>query len=64
MIWKVAKLFAQSKILATFAVELFDSKTQQNAENRTVSNSLLLLLKYLAKSLFLKRLYQTVVNLK
>ncbi len=27
MIWKVAKLFAQSKILATFAVELFDSKT-------------------------------------
>lgn len=44
--------------------ELFDSIAQQNAENRTVSKSLLLSLKYSVKCLFLKRLYQTVENLK
>lgn len=43
---------------------LFDSITPQIAENRTVANSLLLFLKYSAKCLFLKWLYQTVENLK
>lgn len=44
--------------------ELFDSKTLQNAENRTVSNSLPLYLKQIAKSLILKWLYQAIENLK
>ena len=44
--------------------ELFDSIAPQNAENRTVANSLLLFLKYSAKCLFLKWLCQTVENLK
>ena len=47
-----------------FWKELFDSTAPQNAENRTVANSLLLFLKYSVKCLFLKRLYQTVENLK
>ena len=34
--------------------ELFDSIAPQNAENRTVANSLLLFLKYSAKCLFIK----------
>ena len=42
---KVAKVFAHPKILATFAVELFDSKTWQNAKNRTVAKPLPLPLK-------------------
>lgn len=44
--------------------ELFDSIAPQNAENRTVANSLLLFLKYSAKYLFLKGLCQAVENLK
>ncbi len=44
--------------------ELFDSIAPQNAENRTVANSLLLFLKYSIKCLFLKWLCQTVENLK
>jgi len=36
----------------------------QNAEIRTVAKSLLIFLKCSAKRLFLKRLYQTVENLK
>lgn len=44
--------------------ELFDSIALQNAENRTVSKSLPLFLKYFVKCLFLKRLCQTVENLK
>ena len=57
-------LFVHPRILATFAVELFDSKTSQKAENRTVANSLLLFLKYSAKCLFLKWLRQAIENLK
>ena len=45
-------------------VELFDSIAPQTAEIRTVSNSLPLFLKYSVNCLFLKRLYQTVENLK
>ena len=44
--------------------ELFDSIAPQNAENRTVANSLLLFLKCSIKCLFLKWLCQTVENLK
>lgn len=44
--------------------ELFDSIAPQNAENRTVANSLLLFLKCSVKCLFLKWLCQTVENLK
>lgn len=44
--------------------ELFDSIAPQNAENRTVANSLLLFLKCFIKCLFLKWLCQTVENLK
>ena len=44
--------------------ELFDSIAPQITENRTVANSLPPFFKYSAKSLFLKRLYQTVENLK
>ena len=44
--------------------ELFDSIATQNAEIRTVANSLPLLLKYFAKSLFLNRLSLTDKNLK
>lgn len=36
--------------------ELFDSNTQQNAENSTVAKSLPLLFKYSVKCLFVKRL--------
>lgn len=43
---------------------LFDSIAPQIAENRTVTNSLLLFLKYSAKYLFLKWLCQAVENLK
>gem|GEM_PF-1616445 len=44
--------------------ELFDSIAPQNAENRTVAKSLPAFLKYSVKCLFLKRLCQTVENLK
>ena len=44
--------------------ELFDSIAPQNAENRTVANSLPLFFKYSVKCLFLKRLCQAVENLK
>lgn len=44
--------------------ELFDSIAPQNAENRTVANSLVLFLKCSIKCLFLKWLCQTVENLK
>lgn len=44
--------------------ELFDSIAPQNAEIRTVANSLPLFLKYSVKCLFFKRLYQTIENLK
>lgn len=44
--------------------ELFDSIAQQNTENRIVANSLPLFSKCSVKCLFLKRLYQTVENLK
>ncbi len=44
--------------------ELFDSIAPQNAENRTVANSLLLFLKCSIKCLFLKWLCQTVENIK
>ena len=44
--------------------EIFDSIAPQNAENRTVANSLLLFLKCSIKCLFLKWLCQTVENLK
>lgn len=44
--------------------ELFDSIAPQNAENRTVANSLLLFLKCSIKCLFLKWLCQTVEKLK
>ena len=44
--------------------EIFDSIAPQNAENRTVANSLLLFLKCSVKCLFLKWLCQTVENLK
>lgn len=40
------------------------AKHSKNAENRTVSKSLPLFLKYFVKCLFLKRLCQTVENLK
>lgn len=51
-------------IVSLLQDELFDSIAPQIAENRTVSNSLPLFLKYSVKSLFLKWLYQTVENLK
>lgn len=44
--------------------ELFDSIAPQITEICTVSKSLPLFLKYSVKCLFLKRLYQTVENLK
>ena len=44
--------------------ELFDSIATQNAEIRTVANSLPPLLKYFAKSLFLNQLSLTDKNLK
>lgn len=44
--------------------ELFDSIATQNAEIRTVANSLPPLLKYFAKSLFLNQLGLTDKNLK
>ena len=44
--------------------ELFDSIATQNAEIRTVAKSLPLFLKQFAKSLFFKRLYRAVENLK
>ena len=47
--------FDSSRIsLLLFLKELFDSIAPQNAENRTVANSLLLFLKYSAKCLFIK----------
>ena len=57
-------LFFQRIILPLYFEELFDSIAPQIAENRTVSNSLLLFLKYSVKCLFLKRLCQAVENLK
>ncbi len=57
--------FVFSRIsLLLFLKELFDSIAPQNAANRTVANSLPPFLKYYAKCLFLKRLCQTVENLK
>ena len=57
-------LFFQRIILPLYFEELFDSIAPQIAENRTVANSLPLLLKYSVKYLFLKRLCQAVDNLK
>ncbi len=54
----------QRIIIPLYLEELFDSIAPQNAENRTVSKSLPLFLKYSVKCLFFKRLYQTVENLK
>jgi hypothetical protein len=49
---------------AYFWRELFDSIAPQNAEIRTVTNSLPLKSENSAKSLFFNRLYQTDENLK
>jgi hypothetical protein len=49
---------------AYFWRELFDSIAPQNAEIRTVTNSLPLKSEKFTKSLFLNRLYQTGENLK
>lgn len=47
------------KKLPTFTAELFDSIAPQNAEIRTVTNSLPLILKNSAKSLFFNWLNKT-----
>lgn len=53
-----------SQKLPIFIPELFDSIAPQNAEIRTVTNSLPLNFKNFAKSLFFNRLSQTDENLK
>ena len=51
-------------IISLSPKELFDSIASQIAEIRTIANSLPLLLKLFAKSLFFNRLSQTSENLK
>lgn len=45
-------------------LEIMFGKFLWNAGTRTVANSLPLFLRYSAKSLFFKRLYQTIENIK
>ena len=66
-IWKKIHpnfVFLRKTSYFCFVKELFDSIATQNAEIRTVANSLPPLLKYFAKSLFLNQLSLTDKNLK
>ncbi|WP_289645611.1 hypothetical protein, partial [uncultured Muribaculum sp.] len=66
-IWKKIHpnfVFLRKTSYFCFVKELFDSIATQNAEIRTVANSLPPLLKYFAKRLFLNQLSLTDKNLK